>query len=143
MQKKGNVSESLMGRIRKAESLAGRQRQLPASFADTLTVIMQEKGISHRDLAIELNVSERTIGRLKNEDYVTDKQMVLGLCVALGLTPVEAMALYEKAGFSFRKTSGQDVAYAEILASCGRYSIDDVNDALEACGYGKLGGWRK
>ena len=143
MQKKGRASGNLTERIRKAEFLAGKQRQMPASFADTLTVIMQEKGVSHRDLAIELNVSERTIGRLKNEDYVTDKQMVLGLCVVLGLTPVEAMTLYEKAGFSLKKTSGQDVAYGEILSSCGRYGIDEINEALENCGYTMLGGWRK
>ena len=56
MQKKVRATGNLTERIRKAESLAGKQRQLPASFADTLTVIMQEKGVSHRDLAIELNV---------------------------------------------------------------------------------------
>ena len=104
---------------------------------------MKEKGVSHRALAIELNASERTIGRLMNEDYVSDKQMVLGICVALKLTSVEAMVLYEKAGFSFRNTSGQDVAYAEILTSCGKYSIDEVNEMLEICGYAKLGGWGK
>jgi len=143
MQKRGRVSENLVDRIRMAEVQAGKQRQLPTSFSDTLSVIMKEKGVSHRALAIELNASERTIGRLMNEDYVSDKQMVLGICVALKLTSVEAMVLYEKAGFSFRNTSGQDVAYAEILTSCGKNSIDEVNEMLEICGYAKLGGWGK
>lgn len=89
-----------------------------------------------------MNISERKTARLKEEDYEPDKQTVVGLCVVLRLSPAEAMDLFEKAGLRLKVTSGQDVAYMEILASCGQYSIDEINEILEEAGYRKLGGWK-
>ena len=142
MQKKGKVSNTLRGRIRNTEIVAGKHRGLPASFAETVDQLMREKKLTRMDIAIAMNISERKAARLKEEDYEPDKQTVAGLCVVLRLSPAEAMALFEKAGLRLKPTSGRDVAYMEILASCGKYSIDEINEMLEEAGYMKLGGWK-
>ena len=142
MQKKGTGTNTFRGRIRNAEIAAGKQRRLPPSFAETVDQLMRERKLTRMDIAIAMNFSERKAARLKEECYEPDKQTVVGLCVVLRLTPAEAMALFEKAGLRLKYTSGQDMAYMEILASCGQYSIDEVNEFLEEAGYRKLGGWK-
>ena len=110
------------------------------SFADTLVVIMEKKKITRSKLAAMSTLSENTISRMRSsDDYCPTKQMVLAVCVALELSPVEAISLFEKAGLSLKLTNAQDVAYRYILYNCGGYSIDDINDVLYDNGFETIG----
>ena len=121
--------------------IASRERQKTLSFADSLDAIMKEKKVSRSALAVEIGLSEKTISRIKNnDDYCTVKQIVIGICVALRLTPAEAFALFSKSSHRLRMTCAQDVAYFHILSTCGAYSLSQVNDLLEERGFELIGG---
>ena len=111
------------------------------SFSETLDAVMRDKKVSRNWLALEMGLSETTVSKLKNDDeYKTDKQIVIGLCVALRLTPAEAFSLMERSSYHLRKTIPEDVAYFHILSTCGQYSLSEVNELLMEAGFTPLGG---
>ena len=134
------TSGELKMMLRESGKIAGEQRGLPMSFADTLVMIMNRKKMTRSKLAAMSTLSENTISRMRSsDDYCPTKQMVLAVCVALELSPVEAISLFEKAGLSLKLTNAQDVAYYYILCNCGGYSIDDINDVLYDNGFEMIG----
>ena len=103
--------------------------------------MMKERKITRTRLAIEINVAESTVSRIRNnDDYCVTKQMVIAICVAMKLNPAEAFDLFNKSCCKLVMTNTQDVAYYHILTSCGQYSLDDINEILEARGFEILGG---
>ena len=120
--------------------IAAEQRSLPMSFAETLVMIMKRKKVTRGKLAELSMLSENTISRMRSsDDYSPTKQMVLAVCVALELSPTEAISLFDKAGLSLKLTNAQDVAYHYILCNCGGYTLDEINDALYDSGFETIG----
>ena len=101
---------------------------------------MQEREMYPKDLADMLNVDRRTIYKmLQDDEYQAPKQMVIAISVILKLSPHDAFALLEKAGYQLRMTSAQDAAYFSVISTCGEYALDDINVALTAKGITSLG----
>ena len=120
--------------------IAAEQRSLPMSFAETLVMIMKRKKVTRGKLAEASMLSENTISRMRSsDDYNPTKQMVLAVCVALELSPAEAMSLFDKAGLSLKLTNAQDVAYHYILCNCGGYTLDEINVILYDSGFETIG----
>ena len=139
-----NSANRLKNLIGKSGRIALDERRRTLSFSETLASIMKEKKISRNVLALEMGLSERTISKLRNDDdYQTDKQIVIGLCVSLSLTPAEAFSLFDRSPHRLKMTSAQDVAYFHILSTCGQYSLDEVNEMLEEAGFTVIGGFCK
>lgn len=122
--------------IRKSESIAADQLEMTMSFPKTLKTLMKDKGVSRDDLAYEAGLSEVTISRMRNkESFCPTKQMVIAVCVSMNLTPAEAWMLFDRSGNRLRMTNAEDVAYFQILCTCGRYSREEINEELEKYGY--------
>ena len=141
MQKNTYNITGLEAVIKRSEKTAKELGRLPGSFSETLKIMMKERKITRTRLAIEINVAESTVSRIRNnDDYCVTKQMVIAICVAMKLNPAEAFDLFNKSCCKLVMTNPQDVAYYHILTSCGQYSIDDINEILEAKGFEILGG---
>ena len=74
-----------------------------------------------------------------NEEYLTTKQTVMGLCYGLKLTIPEAEMLIIKTDFNPKPTLLENNAYRCTLGSCAELSIYEVNETLEANGYKPFG----
>ena len=141
MQKDISNGKGLEAIIRKSGKVAKELGTLPGSFSETLKMLMKKRGISRTRLSIELNVAEATISRIrKNDEYIVTKQLVIAMCIVLGLTPAEAFSFFDKSCCKLMMTNAQDIAYYHVLATCGQYELDEVNEMLAANGYEILGG---
>ena len=135
------MNERLYIELRKESMDANKLRMYSESFSDTLFELMKEKKMSKARLAIESNLSEKTIQRLRNDDrFEPTKQTVIALCVGLKLSLVESMALIRRSPYQLRPTNPQDAAYLKIISSGQDYCIEEVNECLEALGLSILGG---
>ena len=134
------MNEELYIRMREATIASRRVRNYSGSFADTLFELMKLKKMSKSRLAIEANLSEKTIQRLRNDDdYDPNKQTVIALCIGLRLSSTEAFALIDKSPFRLRPSNPQDAVYLKIISSDRDYTIEEVNECLETLGMLKLG----
>lgn len=126
--------------MKESGKIAAEQRSMPMSFADSLVMLMKKKKMTRSSLAAASMLSGNTISRMRcSDDYSPSKQMVLAVCVALELSPAEALSLFDKAGLSLKLTNAQDVAYHYILCNCGAYSIDEINEVLYDNGFETIG----
>ena len=134
------MNEGLYIRLRKAGADGRKAKNYSGSFADTVFEMMKEKKISKRRLALDSNLSEKTVQRMRNDDdYEPTKQMVVAICVGLKLSSTEAHALIEKSPCKLRPTNYQDAVYMQILEEGGRQSIEDINECLRELGCELLG----
>ena len=134
------LNPALAMMMKSAAPVAYRQQNYPSSFSRTLEAILQEREMYPKDLADMLNVDRRTIYKmLQDDEYQAPKQMVIAISVILKLSPHDAFALLEKAGYQLRMTSAQDAAYFSVISTCGEYALDDINVALTAKGITSLG----
>lgn len=106
-------------------------RKLPASFSESLKILMKEKGINEAELSRYSLVGEKTIQRLRNnDDYASTKQVILALCVGLRLHPIEARALFGKSQHKLSETSPRDQVYLCIIETGPHNDIYDINAML-------------
>ena len=106
-------------------------RKLPASFSESLKILMKEKGINETELSRYSLVGEKTIQRLRNnDDYPSTKQVILALCVGLRLHPIEARALFGKSQHKLSETSPRDQVYLCIIETGPHNDIYDINAML-------------
>lgn len=136
-----NISGNrLNGLIRKSSTIAAHQLEMTMSFQTTLKGFMKDKRVGRDDLAYDSGLSESTIHRMRNDkNYCPTKQMVIAVCVSLGLTPAEAWALFKRTDLGLKMTDPQDVAYFHILCTCGEYSREEINAELTSYGYETIG----
>lgn len=141
MQKGNNYRRGFEENIRESLRAAGEIRRLPGSFSETLAELMKARKMTRSRLSIESNLSESTISRMKAcDDNTFTKQVIIAVCIGLRLTPAEAFSLMDKSCCKLVMTNAQDLAYYHVLASCGQYPIEEVNEILRANGYEELGG---
>lgn len=135
-----SMNEELYISMRKAGADGRRMRKHSGSFADTLYELMNEKKISKKRLAIDSNLSEKTVQRMRNDDdYEPTRQMVVAVCVGLRLSRTEAMALAGKSPHRFRPDNYQDAVYLQIMSEADKYSIEEINECLRELGCELLG----
>ena len=133
---KGNLASAKMQIAR----IASIQRQLPATFDDTLCSHMNRLGLSEERLAERSGLSSKTIQRCRNTRGRTlPVRTVVAICVGLQLPPVLCRDLILKSGIQFRPGINEDIAYQMILDSMTASSIFDCNEFLGLLGIRPLG----
>lgn len=134
------MNEDLYIRLRKESMTAKTMRKYNGSFADTLYELMKEKKMSKARLALDANISEKTVQRLRNDDrFEPTKQTVIALCIGLRLSQSEAMTLISKSPYQLRPTDPQDAVYMKLITSEEYCPIEEINECLEALGMSTLG----
>ena len=120
--------------------IASIQRQLPATFDDTLYSHMKRLGLSEERLAERSGLSSKTIQRCRNtQGRMLPVRTVIALCVGLQLPPVLCRDLVLKSGVQFRPGINEDIAYQMIIDSMTASSIYECNAFLGMIGIQPLG----
>jgi DNA-binding XRE family transcriptional regulator len=114
--------------------------KLPATFHQSLIMLLEWRGITIEQLAEKALLSDRTIRRLKNEpDYKCSLKTALAICFGLQLHPHISDSLIAKAGYNFR-VGEEGVTYSHLLATRYQGTIHEVNEYLETVGFPRLSG---
>jgi len=104
----------------------GSEPPFKFNFGDMLKFFMEQKSITDERLSELTGIPTRTIGRMKNEDdYNPSIEKVVAVCIALHLSPCEALGLVDAAGLSFRATPrGRALRYLVTI---------NYNQSVSAC----------
>lgn len=101
-------------------------------FAETLSYLMRERGMTIEALEESSQISARTIRRLRSDpDYAVTREQVVALAVGLELPPVVSITLLGKAGLSMKNTELHNI-YSMILYTMYPAGIQTVNAILSA-----------
>ena len=120
--------------------IAAIQRQLPATFDDTLVAHMKRLGLSEERLAERSGLSSKTVQRCRNtQGRMLPTRTVVAICVGLQLPPVLCRDLVLKSGVHFRPGIDEDIAYQMIIDSMTASSIYECNEFLDTIGIRPLG----
>lgn len=128
-----------MFKAKKAELLKVAQ-SLPQSFSGTLDTLIKWRGVKEADLALDANLSVKTIQRLRNNDPPQEVSLetAIQLCIGLHLPPILSGYLLRAAGKAFM-TTNLHMAYQLLLSSCYEYTIEGCNILLTSQGFPPLG----
>jgi hypothetical protein len=111
---------------------------LPASFCNSLKMLMKWRGITVEQLAEKSLVSPKTIQRMRNKpEHNWGIETLISVCIGLQLPPYISTSLIKKAGLHFR-AGEKGITYAHLLATHYRSPIFEFNEYLEAAGYPPL-----
>ena len=114
--------------------------KLPATFQQSLIMLMKWRGMTTEQLAEKSLLSSKTIQRMRTDpNQKNDLNTVIAVCFGLQLHPHISEALIEKAGYKL-KAGLQGTTYAHLLATRYRSTIYEVNEYLEVAGYPPLSG---
>lgn len=103
----------------------------PSTFRQTLKLYMENENISVEELAYVSGISERTIGKMRNQvGYKPMLNNVIAICIGLHLNPSYSYRLIELAGYRLTE-SDQDVAYRLLIDKAQEVSIEDCNRFLK------------
>lgn len=107
------------------------QKELPATFADTLDFHINRTTFSNERIAERCELSDKTIrelrkGRSDNPSIGT----VLALCIGLNLHPEFSYDLIEKAGYNINKPSKENAAYKFLINYHHMESLRSWNETL-------------
>lgn len=140
LEDENKIQEQIeMFKAEKAEILKVAQG-LPQGFPGTLDALIKWRGVKEADLALDANVSTKTIQRLRKYDPPQEVPLetVIQLCIGLHLPPVLSGYLLRAAGKTFM-TTNLHIAYQLLLSSCYDYSIEGCNLLLTSQGHPPLG----
>ena len=115
-----------------------RIEEMPASFSDALTYLMEEYNSSVISLADATTLSMKTIQRLRNDlrfSYPLD--WVVALCVGMHLEPPVSAAFLARAGYDLRMMP-QSIVYQFILSCKYTHKISDIQLFLKEHKYKEL-----
>lgn len=119
------------------EAYAAMTGSLPSGFGSTLTAHMEMRSMSVEALAEAAALSPRTITRLRNDQFdEISSDHVMGVCIGLGLPPLSARDLFDKAGVKLK--GKRRMMFSFILDTGCAHSIEEVNKLLVSVGQKKL-----
>ena len=105
-----------------------------------IEILMEEKKISKKRLAIDSNLSEKMIQRIRNEaNFVPSLQTVVAICMGLKASLPEACLLVDLAGHRVRPYVYEEAIYMSILLDSKSHHIEDVNECLNSLNCKPLG----
>ena len=111
---------------------------LPDTFPETLSYLMEKKGITEEKMEELSGISVSTISRLRRKErsnYSIDQ--IIAICVTLHLPPWLSSELLSQAGILLRRTK-QHRAYRMILDCLFMDSLDKVQGFLVEAGCERL-----
>ena len=105
-------------------------------------MIMKEKGIKNDQLAQAVNVSDKTIQRLRheNDDYASTKQVIVGICYVLNLPGNVAVDLVNKSQHGLNKSRIDSIYYTLLNIGEKHPDLYEVNEMLVSLDCPPLGG---
>ena len=115
-----------------------RIEDMPGSFSDALTYLMEEYNTSVISLADATTLSMKTIQRLRNDLRVSyPLDWVIALCVGMHLEPPVSTAFLARAGYDLRLMP-QSIVYQFILSCKYTHKISDIQLFLKEHKYKEL-----
>ena len=124
---------------KEARHVANIERQLPASFADTLIFHMKRCKHTAESLAENSLVATKTIHRMRKElGYRAKFETIIAVCVGLDLHPVLSMDLIKKSGYTFQSCNQEHIIYQMLLYSKYKSTIHQWNKILNENGFKSL-----
>ena len=142
-----NGSHSMLSAARKPR-MAERDTQegifdfiaatMDLSFSETLLHMIDCKGMTDVQVYKAAGIDRRVFSRLRSSrDYQPSRKTAIRLCLAMRLTPGEAMMLLEKAGLCLSRSKKDDLVVLYCLQH-GIHQIEAVNEALDRLGLENL-----
>ena len=117
-----------------AWKMIGWVRDMPGSFHEALTYLMEKEQKTLDQLAAESMVSRRTLCRLRQAERDRyNPHQVVALCIALHLPPFVSEALAERAGLDFKK-SDKYLHFRMILDFLYDETVENVQKTLKKSG---------
>ena len=116
-------------------------RRLPPAFPDALVEVMKWRGCTVEELAEKALISRSTVIRMRNEhNYESTLESVVGICVALQLSPPIYQEIIAKSGHTF-KLNERHIAYQQLLPQVSYFGWDihQFNEALAEWGIDPIG----
>ena len=105
-------------------------KTLNNSFSDSLKKLMEIVEITVEELAEKIDVSPKTIQRLRNgENENPNIKTVVAMCIAMKLPPDLSMHLIETSGHRFKITE-EDLVYKFLIRSCYTTPLEECNQYL-------------
>jgi hypothetical protein len=114
--------------------------KLPATFNESLVMLMKWRKMTNEQLAEKSLLSSKTIQRLRADpNHKSDEDTITAISIGLQLHPSISMSLMEKAGHKL-KVGEKGATYAHMLSSRYKGTIHEVNEYLEIAGFTPLSG---
>lgn len=105
-------------------------KTLNNSFSDSSKKLMEIVEITVEELAEKIDVSPKTIQRLRNgENENPNTKTVVAMCIAMKLPPDLSMHLIETSGHRFKITE-EDLVYKFLIRSCYTTPLEECNQYL-------------
>lgn len=110
------------------------------TLSQYIEILMEEKQISKKRLAIDSNMSEKMVQRIRNEaNYAPSLQAVVAICMGLKTSLPESCLLIDLAGHRIRPYVYEEAIYLSLLLDGSAHRIEDVNECLNALNCKLLG----
>jgi hypothetical protein len=123
--------------VKKAAEISAK---LPGSFGQSLTMLMEWRGMTVEQLGENARLNNRMIQRMRTDDTKDwDIKKLVALCVGLKLPPPLSMTLLDKAGLKFKSSEEQFIC-VQILTTRYNSTIQECNELMEIAGFPPLSG---
>ena len=100
------------------------------SYSETLLKLIDMRGFTDVEVYKAAKIDRRVFSKIRsNPSYQPSRKTAMSFCIALRLSPIEAMALLEKAGLCFSHSKKDDLIVLYCLQN-GIYDVSLVNEAI-------------
>jgi transcriptional regulator with XRE-family HTH domain len=121
--------------VKETAKLLGKLTQ---SFGESLSALMDRRGITVERLAEASYLSAKTIQRMRNDDdHIWKIEQVMAVCIGLKLPLYISDLLLKKAGLIF-KSGEKHLIYQHLLAMHYNKPISEFNEYLNVAGFPPL-----
>lgn len=110
---------------------------ITSTFQKLLKELMSLKGMTIEELAHEVGINSRTIGRYRGGTYAPGLQVAVAICMALKLDVRQATELITSLGLSLLGTRRENCAYLYLLQHYQGVTITEANQILRSLGVGE------
>ncbi|MCR5078949.1 MAG: XRE family transcriptional regulator [Bacilli bacterium] len=113
------------------------ESSMDMSFSDALLKIIDIKGFTDVEVYKNAKVDRRVFSKIRSSSsYQPSINTAIRLCLGLKATPLEALMLLEKAGYTLSRSKKEDLVVLYCLEH-KIYDVDDINLAIELLGLEK------
>ena len=107
---------------------------ITSSFQDILKKLLKQKKMTTEELADQVGLNARTVGRYREGTYVPGLQVVIAFCMVLDLDFKQSQELLGSLGLSLFGSRREHCAYAYLLQNYRGASISKCNAILRSLG---------
>lgn len=107
--------------------------EMEMEFQEKLAIILEKKKITADKLAERVGIASETLSRYRSGNGPSFEVLV-AICVALGLDIKQSTALFSSLGYSFLGTSKEHYAYAYLIENHSGKTAGQCNEVLTGLG---------